>query len=739
MNTDGHNGFHFTTVSPGMSGYPDKFIHLDDVVPVDTTPPTEPTDVRVAAHRGRTGITLARLERRLRGRGLPRAPQRRAARDRPRHVLPRRQPARPARPPSTRWSPSTPPGTASRPGRVTVLPGHRVGRPGLGRDRPPGRPCVAGPAREAAAARLPAAGRRGLASGRAVPRRRRGATPRPGRSCPSPDGSVSYCRAVGRTARALVVHRPRRRRSRRGAPTGSSRQHAAPGRRRHLGEHARRARPAAGSPGPHAGPPRPARCSPWHGLAHGDHPRARPWGDEDGRAFLADPGRRDRLLPLAARRPRRPHARAPTSNPFTLTWGADRVSGRPALPAPRRTRPGWRPRPARQPAGRRAPTDAAPAACSARPAGAPSPCPARRKPGTAGTRAFLTDRVRARRPGAALGRAAPRPAPSSRRRRPRWKTGRSTRTAPFDAGRQPHLGLAGRPAPRCAAGPAPCVSSGSPARCSPTPAGATSASHVASWGNPGYRAFVPSGSGRRVLPDRAGAQERRGRLVHPMSKLEWGATRTSQRVPLVLPDLVLTRPSQPRCATSAPCACARASGTRLHSASYGGLRGGPPRDARCIRSRHRPTSASTSRGMRDQRRAVDRGVARLHHPGVELLELAAYLGLGGVSVEPARRARRRPCAAGAAGGRTPVIFSRSIEPLDPPVGVVLGAEVLDRLAGAGQVVELAALHGQAQLLVDPLVLALHPLRRGGSPVRSSRSRLAVGCRIQASSRPCRQV
>ena len=57
MNTDGHNGFHFTTVSPGMSGYPDKFIHLDDVVPVDTTPPTEPTDVRAAAHRGRTGLT----------------------------------------------------------------------------------------------------------------------------------------------------------------------------------------------------------------------------------------------------------------------------------------------------------------------------------------------------------------------------------------------------------------------------------------------------------------------------------------------------------------------------------------------------------------------------------------------------------------------------------------------------------------------------------------------------------
>ena len=40
--------------------------------------------------------------------------------------------------------------------------------------------------------------------------------------------------------------------------------------------------------------------------------------------------------------------------------------------------------------------------------------------------------------------------------------------------------------------------------------------------------------------------------------------------------------------------------------------------------------------------------------------------------------------------------------LEPPVGVVLGAEVLDRLAGAGQVVEVAALHGLLDLQVDPL-------------------------------------
>jgi surface antigen len=56
MNSDGHNGFHFAVVTPGMHSYPDKFIHLDDVVPVDTTPPTVPTGFRVVHHRDRTGI-----------------------------------------------------------------------------------------------------------------------------------------------------------------------------------------------------------------------------------------------------------------------------------------------------------------------------------------------------------------------------------------------------------------------------------------------------------------------------------------------------------------------------------------------------------------------------------------------------------------------------------------------------------------------------------------------------------
>jgi len=59
-----------------------------------------------------------------------------------------------------------------------------------------------------------------------------------------------------------------------------------------------------------------------------------------------------------------------------------------------------------------------------------------------------------------------------------------------------------------------------------------------------------------------------------------------------------------------------------------------------------------------------------------------------------------------AGRSTPVICSRSISFLNPPVEVVLAAEVADRLAGAGQVVELAFRHRHSHLLVDPGGLVL---------------------------------
>lgn len=42
MNTDGHNGFVVHTVYPGESSWPDRFLHLADVVPVDYTAPERP-------------------------------------------------------------------------------------------------------------------------------------------------------------------------------------------------------------------------------------------------------------------------------------------------------------------------------------------------------------------------------------------------------------------------------------------------------------------------------------------------------------------------------------------------------------------------------------------------------------------------------------------------------------------------------------------------------------------------
>ncbi len=145
MNTDGHNGFHFTTVSPGMRGYPDKFIHLDDVVPVDTTPPTVPTDVRVVAHRGRTGITWRRSSdafgvagyRVLRN-GVPLGTtqgRRTGTALRPR-----------ASPPSTRWSRTTPSATAPVPATPGWCPGPRPST-GPGSTPAPVPPSAAAPAR----------------------------------------------------------------------------------------------------------------------------------------------------------------------------------------------------------------------------------------------------------------------------------------------------------------------------------------------------------------------------------------------------------------------------------------------------------------------------------------------------------------------------------------------------------------------------------------------------------------
>ena len=60
MNTDGANGFHFSTHYPSSAGWPDKFLHLHDVVPYDATAPTAPGRPRVVAHQGRVGLSWQR-------------------------------------------------------------------------------------------------------------------------------------------------------------------------------------------------------------------------------------------------------------------------------------------------------------------------------------------------------------------------------------------------------------------------------------------------------------------------------------------------------------------------------------------------------------------------------------------------------------------------------------------------------------------------------------------------------
>lgn len=57
MNTDGHNGFHLSTVTPGGPGWPDKFIHLADVVPVDYTAPDAPPALAATAVEAGVDVT----------------------------------------------------------------------------------------------------------------------------------------------------------------------------------------------------------------------------------------------------------------------------------------------------------------------------------------------------------------------------------------------------------------------------------------------------------------------------------------------------------------------------------------------------------------------------------------------------------------------------------------------------------------------------------------------------------
>ena len=526
MNTDGHNGFHFATVSPGMSSYPDKFIHLDDVVPVDTTPPTEPTDVRAAAHRGRTAIswrassdTWGVAGYRVLRNGVPLAVVRGTSyRD-----------GNPLTGQTAVYSVVAfdSAGHTSRPGRLKVLPGTESA------DRAwvetSAGPAMCGRTGHERRQRL---GCRLLVDGgwRAVELYRRTAWGEPSSRAflTGADGTVSYCREVGRTAlsctaldadaRAWGADRTSGRTPRLVADATWVTTPSGPARCGLTGSVRRRT----------------ATCSVltvtgWHSATTGRVS----WGGEDGRAFMAT---RDGAIAFCRWLPADRGARTACTdlNPFTLTWSPDRVSDR--LPAGAPAYPTW------------VGSSAGPATCWSPSAERRGACrvlaptgwrtvalPRKAKPGTAGTRAFLTDRAGHVTWCRLVGRTAACAELSATGSR--WETGRSTRTArSLQADNRTWVSLA--------TGPALCGRAGTVRQqrlaCQVlTDSGwRTSASQRASWGNAGYRAFVPSGSG--VAYCRTVPTKKKGTAVSctPMSKLEWGATRTSQRVPLVLADLV---------------------------------------------------------------------------------------------------------------------------------------------------------------------------------------------------------
>ncbi|MGH3346865.1 MAG: CHAP domain-containing protein [Nocardioides sp.] len=57
MNIDGHNGFHFATVYPGDHSWPDKFLHLADVIPLDEAAPDTPAGVAVGGSQDAPRVT----------------------------------------------------------------------------------------------------------------------------------------------------------------------------------------------------------------------------------------------------------------------------------------------------------------------------------------------------------------------------------------------------------------------------------------------------------------------------------------------------------------------------------------------------------------------------------------------------------------------------------------------------------------------------------------------------------
>ena len=127
-----------------------------------------------------------------------------------------------------------------------------------------------------------------------------------------------------------------------------------------------------------------------------------------------------------------------------------------------------------------------------------------------------------------------------------------------------------------------------------------------------------------------------------------------------------------------------------------------------------------------------RGVEDPPHALVELAHLTAHLGLAGGSVEevvePGVVAPQLQCR-----GYDDDALALD-QPLDPPVRVVRVAEVRERLAEPGEVVEVAALARLPDLQVDPGVLLLDPGPPGARLPGGQRGRLRcarVGLRIVA--------
>jgi hypothetical protein len=367
---------------------------------------------------------------------------------------------------------------------------------------------------------------------------------------PSRDGGVSYCRAVGRASRALActtLDAPDSHWAYTWASLRAPSLATAGSRWGHTWVSARTPRLAAADATWVATPAGPARCGlsgpaarqratcsvfTGTGWRTASTPRRTDPGLEDGRAFLAG---RDGAISFCrwSTAGRGVRSACTSFDPSSLAWGPDQESLRSAGVAPAYAT--W------------TATAAGPAACwspSRSDRGGcrvlawsgwhNSPLPRRADPGAPGSRVFLTDssgRVSWCRVAGRGGVVACTALDADGRS---WGPGRSNRMIRG-------MKADNRTWESLAAGPALCGRAGTPRAprlaCQLLTTGGwrSTTSHVVSWGNPGYRAFVPSGSGVdycRTSPAKRGV----ALSCTPMSNLGWGATHTSKRVRLAYAD-----------------------------------------------------------------------------------------------------------------------------------------------------------------------------------------------------------